>query len=130
MKFVAIALLALVGSAAAANLDGKWTVEVVAPVAKKAPAKKAAAGVITLDLKSAGAALSGSVTPRGKKAMPMSIQDGKIDGDHFTFSTVQHGKKGDVKFNWQGTVSGEQITGTRSRDGAKRGAPFTAKRAS
>jgi len=51
----------------------------------------------------------------------MAIQEGKIDGDGFTFSTVQHTKKGDVKFTWQGTLEGEQISGRCTRDRAKRG---------
>ena len=51
----------------------------------------------------------------------MAIQEGKIDGDGFTFSTVQHTKKGDVKVTWQGTLEGEQISGRRTRDRTKRG---------
>jgi hypothetical protein len=131
MKFAAIALLILAGSAAAANLDGKWTAD-VAPAGKKAAtAKKPQNSQLMLDLKSDGSQLTGSVfAGRGKKARPMAIQNGKIEGDRFTFTTVQHGKKGDTTFNWQGTLTGEQINGTRSRDRARRGVSFTAKRQS
>jgi hypothetical protein len=126
MKLAALALLFIAWSAAAANLDGRWAAE-MAPGGKKATTAKSAA--VTLDLKSQGSQLTGSViASKGKHARPMAIQDGKIDGNRFTFATVQHVKKGDVKFTWQGTLNGEQISGTRNRDGAKRGVPFTAKR--
>ena len=128
MKLVAFALLAMAWSATAAGLDGKWSAEVKAGGKKNATAKVAA---LTLDLKSDGSHLTGSViSTKGKKARPLTIQEGSIDGDRFTFLTVQHAKKGDVKFTWQGTLNGEQITGTRSRDGVKRGAAFSAKRQS
>ncbi len=128
MKFVVIALFS-VALANAANLDGKWATEVTAAGRKSTPAKKAA---ITLDLKSQNGALTGSVTTgSGKHSRPAMIQDGKVEGSRFTFTAVQHNKKkGDVKFIWQGTVNGDQITGTRSRDGAKHGAPFSGKRES
>jgi len=122
MKFAALALLLIAWSASAANLDGMWTADL------KAGTKKVAT-TLTLDLKTQDGQLTGSVTAsNGKKARPMAIQDGKIDGDRFTFTTVQHAKKGDVKFTWQCTLNGGQIKGTRSREGAKRGASFTAKR--
>jgi hypothetical protein len=139
MKLVPLVLLALAWTATAGTLDGKWSAELNtgATGAKKAAGfkggKKPAGGprraAATLDLKSDGNQLSGSVIQlKGKHARPVAIQDGKIDGDHFSFTTVQKAKKGDVKLNWQGSLNGEQITGTRGRDGAKRGVPFTAKR--
>ena len=128
MKLVTLAVLAIAWSGAAAGLDGKWSAEVKAGAKKNASAKTAA---LTLDLKSEGSHLTGSViSTKGKKARPLLIQEGTIDGDRFTFQTLQHAKKGDVKFTWQGTLGGEQITGTRSREGAKKGVPFTAKRLS
>lgn len=126
MKLAAIALLAVAWSASAANLDGKWAAEVT-PGGKKGAVARSA--TVVFDLKSQDSQLMGTVVAsKGKHARPMAIQDGKIDGDSFTFTTVQHAKKGDVKFNWQGTLKGDQISGTRGREGAKRGAPFTAKR--
>ena len=95
------------------------------------PGTTAKTATVTLELKSQGSQLTGSViASKGKRARPTAIQDGKIDVERFTFLTVQHAKKGDVKFTWQGTLNGEQISGTRSRDGAKWGVPFTAKRQS
>jgi hypothetical protein len=125
MKIAALVLL-LVGCAAAAGLDGRWTAE-VHPAGKKAAAVQTAS--FRLDLKTDGGQLTGSVvSAHGRKALPMAIVNGRLDGDRFTFTTVQHGKKGDVTFNWQGTVTGDQISGTRNRNGAKHGAGFTAKR--
>jgi hypothetical protein len=119
-------MLVIAWSATAANLDGKWAAEVTPGGKKGITANKTA---VTLDLKSQGSQLTGSViASKGKRARPMAIQDGRIDGDRFTFTTVQRAKKGDVKFTWQGTLNGAQISGTRSRDAAKRGVPFTAKR--
>jgi len=133
MKLLAIALLTLACSAGAANLDGKWTAELSAG-GKKAAAKKNAATtppVFTLDLKTQGGQITGSVSAaRAKRGRGVEIQNGKVDGDHFTFTTVQHGKKGDAKFLWDGTMAGEQINGTRTREGAKHGAKFAAKRQS
>lgn len=131
MKSIAFALFIFAASAAASNLDGKWVAEIT-PAANKAPAgKKAntAKGVFNLDLKAQDTALTGSVmASKGKHARPSDIQAGKIEGDHFTFTTVEHRKKADVRLTWQGTLNGEQISGTRSREGAKHGVPFTAKR--
>jgi hypothetical protein len=58
----------------------------------------------------------------------MAIQNGKIEGDRISFTTVQKGKNGDQIFVWEGTLQGDQISGERRRDGAKRGLPFVAKR--
>lgn len=131
MKWIAFALLVCAGAASASNLDGKWVAEIT-PAVKKAPAGKkggGAKGVLNLDFKAQDSQLTGSVmASHGKHGRPSDIQDGKIEGDHFTFTTVEHRKKTDVKLTWQGTVNGEQISGTRSRDGSKRGVPFTAKR--
>jgi hypothetical protein len=126
MKFAAIALLAMAWAASAANLDGKWAVEMT-PGGKKGGVAKSTS--IEFDLKSQESQLTGSVAAaKGKHARQVAFQDGKIDGDTFTFTTVKHGKKGDVKFSWQGTLKGEQIRGTRSKEGAKHGTPFIAKR--
>jgi hypothetical protein len=133
MKLLAMALLTLACSGWAANLDGKWTAELSPAAGKKAAAKKntATPPVFMLDLKTQGGQLTGSVSAaRAKRAREVDIQNGKVDGDHFTFTTLQHGKNGDAKFLWEGTLAGEQIKGTRTREGAKRGAKFAAKRPS
>ena len=132
MKLAAIALLTLAFTAAAAGLDGKWNGELTPQVARKAAAAKKAPqtpGVFAFDFKTQGTQLTGSVINlNGRKPRSINIQDGSLNGDSFSFTTIQHNKNGDIKFVWQGTLSGDQVTGTRTRDGAKRGARFTAKR--
>jgi hypothetical protein len=58
----------------------------------------------------------------------MTIQNGKIDGDRISFTTVQKGKNGDQTYIWDGTIQGDQINGERKREGGKRGQAFIAKR--
>ena len=126
MRGFGLTLIAFAGLAAAAGIDGKWTSEI------KAGGKKAAnqpAAPVTFDLKSDGGALQGSVITKGRRERSTTIQDGKLEGDTFSFMTVQKGKKGDVKTLWKGTLDGEQLKGTRTREGARRSADFTAKRA-
>ncbi len=83
---------------------------------------------VTMNLKTDGNTLTGSVRGIGRKGGAAQIQDGKIDGNQFSFTTVQTTKKGEQKQTWQGTIDGDTITGTHSRAGGKRGQPFTAKR--
>lgn len=84
---------------------------------------------MTLDLKAEGGKLTGTVsTPARRRGGSLAIQDGKIEGNQFSFTTVQTTKKGDQKVEWKGTVEGDQLKGTRSSGKRGRGAPFTAKR--
>ena len=108
-------LLAMLGaglltvSAWASTIDGKWKTEI-----------QGKNGTLTtvLDLKSDGNALTGSVTNSGgKRAHTVTISDGKLDGDKFSFVVVQKGKNGEMRVQWQGSVSGDQLKGTRSREG-------------
>ena len=114
----------------AASIDGKWVAEVKGKANKKKGGGEQIT-TITFDLKSSGSALTGTVEGGGgRKAGAMQIADGKIDGDSFSFTTVQRGRKGkaDQKSTWKGTLQGDELRGDRSRDGARRGTPFTAKR--
>ena len=114
-------------SAAAADIDGKWVFE-----SKLAAGKKGGEAVTvknTLNLKANGSSLTGTVSMGGrKKDTSASVKDGKIEGNKFSFVTVVTGKKADQKVTWSGTVEGNELKGTRSREGAKRGQPFTAKK--
>jgi hypothetical protein len=74
--------------------------------------------------------LTGTVTannPKGK-GRTIAIEEGKVTGDNFRFVTAQKTKKGDNKLVWSGTVKGDELSGTRGRDGAKRAPSFSAKR--
>jgi hypothetical protein len=126
MKWLAVGVFCLFSwVAVAAQIDGSWNGEM------KAGGKKAAGQVsqISLSLKSDGNQLTGTVSmPRGKKgrSTPVQIQDGRIDGNSFTFTTVQTTKKGEKRQTWRGTIDGDQISGSTGK--GKRGTPFTAKR--
>lgn len=113
-------LVVAAGLMLAAGIDGKWSMEGVAT--KKGTQK------LTLNLKSSGAKLEGNIDGMGRKGAGVTIQDGKIDGNKFTFTTTVTSKKGDQKVVWEGSVEGEELKGTRMREGGKKGQPFTAKR--
>ena len=120
-----VLLLCLAIATLFAGPDGRWNAEF------KATNKKTGTEttrVVSLELHTSQGALTGTVGGTGKKARPMTIQNGKIDGDRISFTTVQKGKKGDQTYTWEGTVQGDQISGDRKRDGAKRGQSFVAKR--
>ena len=123
MKRVAL-LLSLAVATLFAGADGRWNAEL------KVTSKKKGTEIrnVSLDLRTSQGALTGTVSGAGKKARPMAIENGKIDGDRISFTTVQKGKNGDQIFVWEGTIQGDQISGERRRDGAKRGQPFVAKR--
>jgi hypothetical protein len=113
--------LCLSSLAASTGIDGNWSAEFQSRGKK---AKKAIVSV-TLSLTSDGKQISGTVS-MGKKAVP--VQEGKLDGSSFTFVTVRKGKKGESRVLWTGTLDGDQIRGTRAREGAKRGVNFAGKR--
>jgi hypothetical protein len=115
------AILCLTPLAASTGLDGKWPVEFQSRGKK---AKKAVTPA-TLTLTTDGKQINGTVST-GKKAVP--VQDGKIEGSNFSFVTVRKGKKGESRLLWTGTLDGDQIRGTRAKEGGKRGASFAGKR--
>lgn len=112
-----------------AGIDGKWAGE------QKFTTRDGEARTIpfTMELKADGAKLTGTVAQQpmgGGEPRPVEIQDGKIDGNQFSFVTVVETPRGESKWKWQGAVDGDTMTGTRARDGAPEGrtTPFTAKR--
>jgi hypothetical protein len=131
MKRLILAILLSTALATAAGIDGRWTSEIAAPVNKKSAKAPAGPNIVTIVLKSNGGQLTGTVSQGvGKRSRTMDIQNAKVQGDSFSFDTIQKGKKGEVKWSWRGTVKGDELTGTRMRDGARRGQSFTAKRSS
>ena len=119
-----IATFALSVAAFGASIDGKWTMEQRA---------KESTVTITFQFKTDGTSLSGTMMRSGKKSRPASIQNGKIDGDKFSFVTVSNNKKkGEVRVKYEGTVGDTELTGRRVAEGGKgkKGAAFTMKRAS
>jgi hypothetical protein len=114
--------------ASAASLDGTWNSEMKMRGGKKGGGQEQTV-TVTLNLKTDGDKVTGTVVSGGKKrSATAQIQDGKIEGNQFSFTTVQKTKKGEQKLTWHGTIEGDQLQGTRAREGGKRGQPFTAKR--
>jgi hypothetical protein len=109
----------------AADIDGKWTSE----IAMRGPDGEVKVAT-TFDLKSSGETLTGSVTTAGPRPGTVEIMEGKVMGNKFTFKTKQVTQKGESIMNWEGTVSGGSLTGTRTREGGNRATEFTAKRPS
>jgi hypothetical protein len=114
--------------AAGAPIDGTWTAEMKVKGGKKTAGMERIVAV-KFHLKSDGDKASGTVVSGARKrSVTAQIVDGKIEGNRFSFTTVQTTKKGEQRLVWQGTVDGDTLQGTRSRNGGKRGQSFTARR--
>ena len=117
MLRASVLLLFLAGlTLAATPVDGRW-------VAKIEARKKTQE--LVLNLRSDGDRLTGTV---GAKRRDLEIKDGKISGDTVTFTTTSRGKKQQqaIKILWTGRIEGNELKGTRQREGGKQGRPFTA----
>jgi hypothetical protein len=111
-----------------AAIDGTWTAEMKMRGGKKTGSQERFVQV-TLNLKSDGNKATGTVMSGAKKrSAAAQIVDGKIEGNRFSFTTIETTKKGEQRLEWRGTVDGDKLRGTRSRSSAKRGQTFTAKR--
>jgi hypothetical protein len=131
MHRMLVAFFLAAALAAGAGIDGRWAAKVAAggKGAKSGRKGNATPGEVVLSLKADGSQLSGTVVAAGgKRGRSLAIQDGKLDGEAFSFTTVQKTKKGDQKWTWRGTLRGDEISGTRTKEGARRGQSFTAKR--
>jgi len=106
-------------TAMAADVSGKWTAQV--------PGRGGQTREQTFTFKVDGNTLTGTVSGRMGDT---PIADGKIDGDTISFTQTLEFNGNSIKFLYKGTVSGDEIKFTRSRDGGE-GEPqaFTAKRA-
>ncbi len=116
-------LLLVAGLALAASIDGKW-------VSERKVDRNGEQFTITqtFDLKSEGSKVTGTITTAfGDRERKGEIQSGKIDGDKFSFVTVMTTQNGEMKMEYQGTVEGDTLKGTASREGGE-GRPFEAKR--
>jgi hypothetical protein len=124
LSTVTLCLLLLATTALAASIDGKWVAE-----RKMERDGQSFTIVQTFDLKSAGSALTGSLTMQFGDMEPrtVDIADGKIEGDKFSFKTTISTPNGDFTSTYEGTVEGDVLKGTSSREGGP-GRPFEAKR--
>ncbi len=112
------------GLGMAADVDGKWTAEIVARSKKDAETKT----VTTFNFKTSGDGLTGTVTAGARQKNALEIIDGKVAGGKVSFKTKATTKKGEQIIVWEGKVDGDTLQGTRGREGAKRTTEFTAKR--
>jgi hypothetical protein len=94
--FVAVLLL-VAGMAFAADIDGKWTGEIDFG-GQKMP--------VEYTFKAEGATLTGSTQIMEN---PVSIKDGKIDGNNVSFSlTFGEGEQA-MKIDYKGVLTGDQL---------------------
>ena len=122
-KFVLTTLVLCAASltAFAASIDGKWTSEM-----------KMGERTIqnTFTLKADGGTLTGTMEmSMGGQSRSVDIKNGKVDGDKFSFTTVQRGKQGERTVVYEGSVEGDQLKGTVKPEGMDQGRPFMAKKA-
>ena len=124
-----LVLSALVFAAlAAAAVDGRYSAKMDRTGHNKKNAGATVTREIVFDLKSDGGTLTGTIGGSNAKRGPVSIQNGKVDGDKFSFTTVQGSKKGVKKFDWQGSVTGDELHATRTPEGRKHGMEIVATR--
>lgn len=104
---VCAALVIMLGARpvlAASDMTGKWTTEMKTPDGSTFP--------LTFDFKQDGAKLTGTVT--GPQGDPLAIDNGKVDGDKFSFTVSING----MTINHEGTIDGDQIRMTTKTDSA------------
>ena len=99
-------------------IDGKWSGEVQGG---RGPQQ------ITLTLKADGGKLTG--TASGGRGGDVPIADGTIEKTAIKFKTTQQGRGGEITFNWNGTLKGDELAMSRMAVG-REGQPqeFTLKR--
>ena len=119
-KLLTIAVLAALATAMllAADISGKWSGEM--------PGRGGDVTPTTFTFKVEGDKLTGTMTgPQGD----IPIQEGKVSGDHISFSTTLDFGGNSIKLLYKGTVTEDQIKMTREREGSGQAREFTIKRA-
>ena len=111
-SFWVIALLAMVSTAWAADVNGKWIATIAGVQGQDFE--------ITLTFKADGAKVTGTLN-NSTRPGDIEIQEGKIEGDNISFSLIRSTGQSDIKVVWKGTVSGDEIKFTRSIEGGMGG---------
>lgn len=101
-----VVLLALLASAWAADVAGKWSA-------------KAQGADITLTFVVDGTKLTGTLD--NSQAGPTDIKDGKIEGDQISFHVVRSMGESEIKITWKGTIAGDEIKFKREAQGGMGG---------
>jgi opacity protein-like surface antigen len=121
-RVILLAITLMIVAAAlvwAADVSGKWTAQV--------PGRGGQTRETTFNFKVDGEKLTGTIS--GMQG-DVPISDGKIKGDEISFIVTMSFGGNDIKFNYKGKVSGEEIKFTRTREGGDQPPQeFTAKRA-
>lgn len=118
---MAVSVLCLMAvSGFAADVTGTWVAEIAAP--KGGPGGGPGGPMkFTYNLKADGANLGGTfIGPRGNET---EIIEGKIDGDKVTFAVKIDMMGNEMKVNYTGTVSGDEMTLTFEMEGGMGGPP-------
>jgi hypothetical protein len=119
LQMIARMLLTLIGVvaiAAAADVSGKWKAQI--------PGRGGNTNETTFNFKADGDKLTGTMeNPRGS----VDIQDGKVSGDSISFVVVRKMQDNEMKINYKGTISGDELKLTMEVNGNAR--EVTAKRA-
>ena len=111
-----LTLVAAVSLAAAADVAGKWKAQI--------PGRGGNTNETTFNFKTDGDKLTGTMeNPRGS----VDIQDGKVSGDSISFVVVRKMQDNEMKINYKGTISGDELKLTMEVNGNAR--EVTAKRA-
>jgi hypothetical protein len=98
----AAAVLALLATAWAADVTGKWVAQSTRP--------DGTTSETTFNLKVDGTVLTGTMTTtRGES----TISEGKVNGDEISFVVVRKMGESEMKTLWKGKVAGDEITFTR-----------------
>ena len=121
--FFALMMMALCAMVAlAADVTGKWTAQV--------PGRGGDTSEWTFNFKVDGETLTGNVVVPFGGGMEQEIKEGKVSGDQISFATVFEGPQGEFRFDYKGTVKGNEIEFTREMPGGQFPASnFTAKKA-
>jgi hypothetical protein len=119
MKCLLSLMLVLAFTAAAADVSGTWKAATETPNGNFET---------TFKFKADGDKLTGSTSNRfmGETA----ISDGKVDGDSISFTVNANFNGNDVKLNYKGKVSADELKLTLEIPGRDRTIEMTAKRAS
>jgi hypothetical protein len=126
MMIVALSVLFLMtGSAFAADITGTWIAEMAAP--QGGPGGGGGGGMggpsgpmkFTFNFKADGSKLTG--TQQGPMGQPNDILEGKIDGSNISFIIKVDMMGNEMKFNYKGTVSGDEIKMSFTMEGGMGG---------
>jgi hypothetical protein len=129
LKIIAVAvsiLCTMIASAVAADITGTWVAEMSAP--KMGPDGGGPGGggpggggpmKFTFEFKADGSKLGGAVlVPMGNKN---EIIEGKIDGNNVSFAVKVDAMGNEMKINYKGTVSGDEMKLTFTMEGGMGG---------